>query len=162
MGGCCCTLCPDLVCLRRNTAGQLPWRDQRQPVCREQVHMVTCQPHPPCCSLVTGVVLGIAIAAPSGCCFCFSKDYAVTQQQQGLDEPAPSTPSPPLNAPGQHPCSLLLLLLLPLADRYEDKEVQRDKKLVSYDIVDKQGKPYVKVNIGKEDKVRVGLGREVW
>jgi heat shock protein 5 len=31
--------------------------------------------------------------------------------------------------------------------------VQRDKKLVSYDIVDKQGKPYVKVAVGKEDKV---------
>lgn len=43
-------------------------------------------------------------------------------------------------------------------NRYEDKEVQRDKKLVSYDIVDKQGKPYVKVNIGKEDKVRKGGG----
>jgi len=37
--------------------------------------------------------------------------------------------------------------------RYEDKEVQKDKKLVSYDITDKQGKPYVKVQVGKEDKV---------
>jgi heat shock protein 5 len=37
--------------------------------------------------------------------------------------------------------------------RFDDKEVQKDKKLVSYDIVDKQGKPYVKVNIGKEEKV---------
>lgn len=37
--------------------------------------------------------------------------------------------------------------------RYEDKEVQRDKKLVSYDIVDKQSKPYVKVNVNGEDKV---------
>jgi heat shock protein 5 len=39
--------------------------------------------------------------------------------------------------------------------RYEDKEVQRDKKLVSYDITDKQGKPYVKVQVGKEEKVRM-------
>jgi hypothetical protein len=41
--------------------------------------------------------------------------------------------------------------------RYEDKEVQKDKKLVSYDITDKQGKPYVKVQVGKEDKVSWNL-----
>jgi heat shock protein 5 len=35
--------------------------------------------------------------------------------------------------------------------------VQRDKKLVSYDIVDKQGKPYVKVQVGKEDKVSLAF-----
>ncbi|KAF8060359.1 BIP5 [Scenedesmus sp. PABB004] len=37
--------------------------------------------------------------------------------------------------------------------RYEDKEVQRDKKLMSYAIVDKSGKPYVGVTVGGEDKV---------
>ncbi len=37
--------------------------------------------------------------------------------------------------------------------RYTDKEVQRDKKLVSYDIVDKQGKPYVSVDVAGEAKV---------
>lgn len=51
--------CPQTWSVRLSTAGQLPWRDQWQPVCREQVHMVTCQPPPrPCCSLVTDVVLG--------------------------------------------------------------------------------------------------------
>lgn len=37
--------------------------------------------------------------------------------------------------------------------RYQDKEVQRDKKLMSYEITDKAGKPYVKVQINNEDKV---------
>lgn len=37
---------------------------------------------------------------------------------------------------------------------YEDKEVQRDKKLMSYSIVDKGGKPYVSVKVNNEDKVR--------
>eukprot|EP00775_Hariotina_reticulata_P014136 gene14136-14268_t len=37
--------------------------------------------------------------------------------------------------------------------RYEDKEVQRDKKLVSFSIIDKQGKPYVQVKVNEEDKV---------
>ncbi|GFR49496.1 hypothetical protein Agub_g11414 [Astrephomene gubernaculifera] len=37
--------------------------------------------------------------------------------------------------------------------RFEDKEVQRDKKLVSYDIVDKNGKPYVSVDVGGENRV---------
>jgi hypothetical protein len=42
-----------------------------------------------------------------------------------------------------------------VTSRYEDKEVQRDKKLVSYDIVDKQTKPYIKVKVNGEDKVRM-------
>ncbi len=37
---------------------------------------------------------------------------------------------------------------------YQDKEVQRDKKLVSFDIVDKSGKPYVSVEVNGENKVR--------
>ncbi|KAG2483308.1 hypothetical protein HYH03_017811 [Edaphochlamys debaryana] len=37
--------------------------------------------------------------------------------------------------------------------RYEDKEVQRDKKLVSYDIVDRGGKPYVGVDVNGEQRV---------
>lgn len=32
--------------------------------------------------------------------------------------------------------------------------MQKDKKLFSYDIIDKQSKPYVKVNVNGEDKVR--------
>jgi len=35
---------------------------------------------------------------------------------------------------------------------YMDKEVQRDKKLVSYDIVDKGGKPYVQVEVAGEQR----------
>ena len=35
-----------------------------------------------------------------------------------------------------------------------DKEVQRDKKLMSYDIVDKGGKPMVQVEVKGENKVR--------
>ncbi|KXZ42734.1 hypothetical protein GPECTOR_121g434 [Gonium pectorale] len=37
--------------------------------------------------------------------------------------------------------------------KYEDKEVQRDKKLVSYDIVDRSGKPYVSVDVNGEQRV---------
>ncbi|GLI59668.1 hypothetical protein VaNZ11_001607 [Volvox africanus] len=37
--------------------------------------------------------------------------------------------------------------------KYEDKEVQRDKKLVSYDIVDRSGKPYVSVDVNGEARV---------
>eukprot|EP00195_Chlamydomonas_chlamydogama_P005654 CAMPEP_0202899796 /NCGR_PEP_ID=MMETSP1392-20130828/8464_1 /ASSEMBLY_ACC=CAM_ASM_000868 /TAXON_ID=225041 /ORGANISM="Chlamydomonas chlamydogama, Strain SAG 11-48b" /LENGTH=659 /DNA_ID=CAMNT_0049586059 /DNA_START=77 /DNA_END=2056 /DNA_ORIENTATION=+ len=37
--------------------------------------------------------------------------------------------------------------------KFTDKEVQRDAKLVSYDIVDKAGKPYVQVEVGGENKV---------
>ncbi|GMH34920.1 hypothetical protein BSKO_02781 [Bryopsis sp. KO-2023] len=36
---------------------------------------------------------------------------------------------------------------------FQDREVQRDKKLVSYDIVDKNKKPYVSVDIGGKKKV---------
>ncbi|EFJ49272.1 luminal binding protein Bip2 [Volvox carteri f. nagariensis] len=37
--------------------------------------------------------------------------------------------------------------------RFEDKEVQRDRKLVSYDIVEKNGKPYISVEVGGEPRV---------
>eukprot|EP00873_Tetraselmis_striata_P003291 jgi/Tetstr1/423555/TSEL_014228.t1 len=37
--------------------------------------------------------------------------------------------------------------------KYDDKEVQKDKKLVSYDIVSKEGKPYVSVKVKGETKV---------
>ncbi|GIL53159.1 hypothetical protein Vafri_8840 [Volvox africanus] len=37
--------------------------------------------------------------------------------------------------------------------RFEDKEVQRDRKLVSYDIVDKNGKPYISVDVDGELRV---------
>lgn len=39
-------------------------------------------------------------------------------------------------------CSLVFLL-----SRFEDKEVQRDMKLVPYKIVNKDGKPYIQVKI---------------
>lgn len=41
-----------------------------------------------------------------------------------------------------------------LCNRFTDKEVQRDAKLVSYNIVDRQGKPYVQVEVNGESKVR--------
>ena len=37
--------------------------------------------------------------------------------------------------------------------RYSDKEVQQDKKFMPYDIVDKQGKPYIKTTVNENDKV---------
>lgn len=38
--------------------------------------------------------------------------------------------------------------------KYSDKEVQKDKKHVSYDIVDKDGKPYIKTNVvGGQSKI---------
>ena len=36
--------------------------------------------------------------------------------------------------------------------KYNDKEVQHDKKLLPYDIVSKEGKPYVEVEIKNEKK----------
>ena len=38
--------------------------------------------------------------------------------------------------------------------RFSDKEVQRDAKLVSYDIIEKNTKPYVQVQIGDDNKAR--------
>jgi hypothetical protein len=70
-------------------------------------------------------------------------------------------PNWPLTSPHLNlACNIPAAAAVTNKTRYEDKEVQRDKKLVSYDIVDKQGKPYVKVNIGKEDKVRQFKGRQ--
>lgn len=52
------------------------------------------------------------------------------------------------------------------APRYQDAEVQRDKKLMSYDIVDRQGKPYVQVTVNGEDRTfspeEVGAGWGGW
>ncbi len=42
-----------------------------------------------------------------------------------------------------------------LCCRFTDKEVQRDAKLVSYDVVEKNTKPYVQVEIADEKKVRL-------
>lgn len=36
---------------------------------------------------------------------------------------------------------------------FKDKEVQRDAKMVSYDVVDKKGKPYVQVEVAGDKKV---------
>lgn len=45
--------------------------------------------------------------------------------------------------------------LPPLSHRFDEKDVQRDAKLVSYDIVDRGSKPYVSVDVGGEKKVCV-------
>eukprot|EP00983_Pelagomonas_calceolata_P082688 1155993-Pelagomonas_calceolata.AAC.13 len=50
--------------------------------------------------------------------------------------------------------SIKLQVFLMLACSFNEKDVQRDAKLVSYDIVDKNGKPYVSVDMGKDKKVR--------
>ena len=39
---------------------------------------------------------------------------------------------------------------------FKDKEVQRDAKMVSYKVVDKETKPYIEVEISGEKKVRRG------
>lgn len=39
-----------------------------------------------------------------------------------------------------------------LTRSYTDKEVQRDKKLVSYDIVDNKGKPFIEVEVSGGQK----------
>lgn len=39
-----------------------------------------------------------------------------------------------------------------LTCRYEDSEVQRDKKLVSYEVVNESSKPYVQVDVKGEKK----------
>ncbi len=44
--------------------------------------------------------------------------------------------------------------MLSIHCRFSDKEVQRDAKLVSYDIVDKDSKPYVQVDVAGSNKVR--------
>lgn len=40
-----------------------------------------------------------------------------------------------------------------MLNRYSDKEVQRDAKMVSYKVVDKAAKPYVEVEISGDKKV---------
>jgi hypothetical protein len=47
----------------------------------------------------------------------------------------------------------LPLVTTSCCNSYGDKEVQRDAKLVSYDIVDKAGKPYISVEVSGETKV---------
>ena len=39
---------------------------------------------------------------------------------------------------------------------FKDKEVQRDAKMVSYKVVDKETKPYIEVEISGEKKVHCG------
>ena len=41
-----------------------------------------------------------------------------------------------------------------MARSFKDKEVQRDAKMVSYKVVDKESKPNIEVEIGGEKKVR--------
>ncbi|XP_076948897.1 endoplasmic reticulum chaperone BiP-like [Bidens hawaiensis] len=47
-----------------------------------------------------------------------------------------------------------------LFDRFEDKEVQRDMKLLPYDIVNKDGKPYVQVKV-KDGETKVFSPEEI-
>ncbi len=35
---------------------------------------------------------------------------------------------------------------------FKDREVQRDAKMLSYDVVDQNGKPYVQVKVGADQK----------
>jgi heat shock protein 5 len=44
--------------------------------------------------------------------------------------------------------------------RYEDKEVQRDIKLLPYKIVNKDGKPYIQVKI-RDDEIKVFSPEEI-
>jgi len=37
--------------------------------------------------------------------------------------------------------------------KYNDKEVQMDKKLLPYDIIDKDGKPYIQVETKGQKKI---------
>ena len=37
--------------------------------------------------------------------------------------------------------------------RFDDPEVQRDKKFLSYKVVNKDGKPYIQVNVKGEQKM---------
>lgn len=47
-----------------------------------------------------------------------------------------------------------VMLLCTVCCRFKDKEVQRDAKMVSYKVVDKETKPYIEVEISGEKKVR--------
>lgn len=57
-------------------------------------------------------------------------------------------------------CSNVLLICVLFSDRFEDKEVQRDMKLVPYKIVNKDGKPYIQVKI-KDGEVKVFSPEEI-
>lgn len=50
--------------------------------------------------------------------------------------------------------------MLHLIFRFEDKEVQKDMKLVPYKIVNKDGKPYIQVKI-KDVEVKVFSPEEI-
>ena len=56
-------------------------------------------------------------------------------------------------------CSPLLNVLF-LYDRFEDKEVQRDSKLVPYKIVNRDGKPYIQVKL-KDGETKVFSPEEI-
>lgn len=47
-----------------------------------------------------------------------------------------------------------LTLTCAMCCSFKDKEVQRDAKMVSYKVVDKETKPYIEVEISGEKKVR--------
>ena len=53
-----------------------------------------------------------------------------------------------------------MLRLLITFDRFEDKEVQKDMKLVPYKIVNKDGKPYIQVKI-KDGETKVFSPEEI-
>lgn len=55
---------------------------------------------------------------------------------------------------------IIMIMTTYLCDRFEDKEVQRDMKLVPYKIVNKDGKPYIQVNI-KDGDLKVFSPEEI-
>lgn len=56
--------------------------------------------------------------------------------------------------------TLLIENSLSLFGRFEDKEVQKDRKLVPYQIVNKDGKPYIQVKI-KDGETKVFSPEEI-
>lgn len=57
-------------------------------------------------------------------------------------------------------CDIISMTLTYLFDRFDDKEVQRDMKLVPYKIVNKDGKPYIQVKI-KDGETKVFSPEEI-
>ena len=52
-----------------------------------------------------------------------------------------------------NPASTLFDVKRLIGRKFSDKTVQQDKKLLPYDIIDKGGKPHIRVKVGEEEKV---------
>lgn len=55
---------------------------------------------------------------------------------------------------------IIMIMTNYLCDRFDDKEVQRDMKLVPYKIVNKDGKPYIQVKV-KDGETKVFSPEEI-